>query len=253
MKDRLINRFEFPKKSIVNRILAKDIIVGSGQLTPKEKEYLISEIERVYILAVLNERSTNIPALKTEQYLYEEILCLFVQLRASTKTEQLIKLFHLIFPNPVFLIIGLPEKKLILSTCHKRLNLQDDSKVVREEIKSTEPFHLENDVGYNKLVDSTVFSKLPFSDLYQSYNWIHNNIGLSRAIQYIDRFPRPEIDREKMIQGLDNVEDLCNAILAFKREQKRAIEFNKKMDWHMKIKRKEQQMKKEIDVLKEMN
>lgn len=253
MKDELIKRFEFPRKSIVNKILAKDTIVQSGGLTSKEKDYLTSEIERIYILAVLNEQSTNISTFKSEQYRYEEILCLYVQLRSTTKVEQLIKLFHAIFPNPVFLIIGLPGEKLILSTCHKRLNLQDDSKVVSELIKSTEPFNLTDGDGYEKLLDATVFSKLPFSDLYKRYDWIHNNIQLSHSIQFVGTYPESTVNRAKILQSINFIEDLENEIIGYAREQKKAIEFNEKMAWHMKLKRKEQQMKKELDVLKEMN
>ena len=68
----------------------------------------------------------------------------------NVKNGKVIKLFHSIFPNPVFLIIGLPDKRLILSTCHKRLNLQDESKVVREQIKSTESFGVTEEIEYGK-------------------------------------------------------------------------------------------------------
>lgn len=252
MKDQLIKRFEFPKKSIINKILAKDIIAQSGELTPKEKDYLTSEIERIYILSILNEQSMNIPAFRSEQYRYEEILCLYVQLRSTTKVEQLIKLFHAIFPNPVFLMIGLPEEKLILSTCHKRLNLHDESKVVNEQIQSTDPFDLTGG-EYDKLLDSTIFSKLPFTNLHKLYDWMHNNIRLSYAVGFVGTYPESTIDREQALRSLEILEDLNNEIKVLEIEQKKAIEFNQKMEWHMKIKRIELQMKKEIEVLKEIN
>lgn len=251
MKDGIIRRLAFPESAVVNKILAKDTIVQTGGLTAKEKDYLTSEIERVYILAILNEQGANIPAFRSNQHRYEEILCLYVQLRSTTKAEQLMKLFHKIFPNPVFLIIGLPEKEIILSTCHKRLNLQDNEKVVNEEVKTTEPFRLINEEAYEEFINEMAFNKMPFSDLYKRYDWMHNNIQLARAVPYIGVYPESTENREEMVQSLNFIEELEIEIGKFLREQKKAIEFNEKMDWHMKIKRKEQQLKKEIEGLKE--
>lgn len=251
MKDELIRRLAFPKKALVNKILAKDTIAQSAGLTAKEKDYLTSEIERIYILAIINEDSTNIPAFRSDQHRYEEILCLYVQLRSTTKAEQLIKLFHKIFPNPVFLIIGLPENKLIFSTCHKRLNLQDSEKVVSEEIKTTDSFRFIKEDAYENFINKMTFNQMPFTDLYKRYDWMHNNIQLSRAVPYIGVYPGSTENREEMVQSLNFIEELEIEIHKFTRAQKKAIEFNEKMDWHMKIKRKEQQMKKEIDGLKE--
>lgn len=248
MKDELIECLGFPKKSIVNRILAKNIITQSADLSSKEKEYLTNEIERIYILASLNEPSTNIPEFKTEQYRYEEIICLYVQLRSRAKTEQLKRMFHAIFPNPVLLIFESPENELMISACHKRLNLQDTSKVVDEQIKSTFWFRIENE--FEKFISSINYRKLSFIDLFQLYNSYQSNIRLTKSIQYIGIFPEEVSNTELLINHLDKIEQLDDLIEILRKEQKKAIEFNEKMDWHMKMKIEEQKKIKEITTLK---
>lgn len=252
LKDELIKRLNFPAKSVVNRILAKEIITQSGDLTPKEKDYFVSEIERVYVLSVLNEQSTNISVFKTELYRYEEVICLFVQLRSSQRTEQLIKLFHGIFPNPVLLIFHSPESELLFSTSHKRLNQQDDSKVLDDKIHSTDWFKLSVQQEYNQFLDSMNFSNLPFSDLYKLYKSMDDNIQLTKAIKQIAVFPDPSKNKETILRKLGIIDELQYSILSFLKNKKKAIEFNEKMEWHIKIKKVEKQLETEKEELKEL-
>lgn len=244
MKDELMECLDFPKKSIVNRILAKNIIAQSADLSPKEKEYLTNEIERVYILASLNEPSTNIPVFKSEQYRYEEILCLYVQLRSTTKLEHLKKMFHAIFPNPVLLVFESPDNKLMISTCHKRLNLQDISKVVDEQIKSTDWFHIEKE--FEKFIRSITYRQLSFIDLFQLYDSYHSHIRLTKCVQYMDNYPKEVSSLDELLNHLDLIEQVDHSIELLKKQQKKAIEFNEKMEWHMKIKREEKRERKKL-------
>lgn len=251
LKDELIKRLNFPVKSVVNRILAKDIISRSGDLTPKEKDYLVSDIERVYVLSVLNAQSTNIPAFISKLYRYEEVICLFIQLKSSQRTEQLLKLFHGTFPNPVLLIFHTSKEELLFSTSHKRLNQQDESKVLEDKIHSTAWFDL-SEVGYNQFLNFLIFTNLPSNDLYDFYKSMDDNIQLTKTIEQIGAFPDSSCNKKEILLKLSRIDELQFSILSFVKNKKKAIEFNEKMEWHIKIKNIEKQLKIEKEELKEL-
>ncbi|WP_241535912.1 DUF4391 domain-containing protein [Indiicoccus explosivorum] len=246
----LLEKLGYPKKSIVNRILAKDRIVQSGELTQSEKDYLTSEIDRVYILAVLNESSTNVATYRSEQYRYEEILCLYVQLREKQKVDQLKKLFHRIFPNPVFLIFASFEGELMMSTCTKRLNLQNDLKVISDKVVSTGWFTFAADSEYSKLLNSLNFVKQPLANLHELYKHMDSKLRVSKAIDVVGTYPTSGTNQEEVLQLIERIEKLNVSIETLEKEQKKAIEFNEKMEWHMKIKQNEQEAEKEIERLR---
>ena len=250
MKDELIERLGFPKKSVVNRILAKNVISQSADLTSRENERLTTDIERIYILATMNEASTNIGAYHSEHYLYEEIVCLHVLLRSKEKVNQFLKLFHTMIPNPVWLILESPEQEYLFSTCHKRLNQQDETKVVVEEIVSTDWFELQGE--YERMMEELYYKTLPSVDLLQFYQGIEVILLLSKSIHYAGKFPEDRQNSKEIVERLYRIKASEQELETMKREQNKTLEFNERLGWHMKMKQVEKNFENEMKKLKEM-
>ncbi|WP_242280164.1 DUF4391 domain-containing protein [Bacillus cereus group sp. BfR-BA-01428] len=253
MREWIINRLEIPARTVLNRKIPKKAFFTQADFSTSEKEMFTSQVEGIYLLNVMNQQSTNIPIYQDDEFHYSEVVWIYVELRTLKNINRIIDAVHKSIPNPVVLIMGSSEGQILLSTCHKRLNKNDQSKVVVEQPIITNWFNPKGkDTAYSKLLNVLVVSNLSFENLHSIYEDVHQWIRCEELIQLIGTMPVSSDKREEAVNMLSNVQKRRKEVEQLQQNQKGQLDFGAKMDIHMKIKRQEQQINTQLQQIKEL-
>ncbi|KON87947.1 hypothetical protein AF332_14675 [Sporosarcina globispora] len=253
MREWLINRLEIPPRTVLNRKIPKKAFFTQADLSTSEKEMFTAQVEGTYLLSVMNQQSTNIPIYQDEEFHYAEVVWIYVELRLTKNINRIIGAVHKSIPNPVVLIIGSSECRVLLSTSHKRLNKNDKTRVVAEQPTITDWFKpMEADTAYSKLLNALVVSNLSFESLHSIYDDIYQWIRCEEMIQLVGAIPTSSDKREEAINILNNVQKYRKEVEQLQQDQKGQLDFGAKMDLHMKMKIKEQEINSQLQQIKEL-
>lgn len=252
MREWLINRLEIPPRAVLNRKIPKKTFFTQADLSTSEKDIFTSQVEGIYLLSVMNQQSTNIPVYQTDEFHYAEVIWIYVKLRDAKNINRIISAVHKFIPNPVILIIESSNGEILLSTCHKRLNKNDLTKVVAEQPTITAWFQpMEEDGSYTKLLNALIISSLSFENLYSIYDDINRWLKCEEVISLVGSIPNNTENREKVVKILSNIQEQQKEVKQLQQEQKGKLDFGTKMDLHMKIKWQEQKINEQIQQIKE--
>lgn len=109
----------------------------------KDKKLLESHIAKIYLSAILDENSTHIRSYVDDEFVYESIYVLNIELKKDDNLAEVNRLIHSTFPNPTIIVYSLRDKSII-STALKRVNKLDKTKTVIENIVISEVTYSNN-------------------------------------------------------------------------------------------------------------
>lgn len=239
------------KLSALNKKLDKKSFYDFADLNKKEKDIITKYIERMELAYLLTPTTINIQLFINEEYPYEGVMFITVQLREATTDKQVAfieEIIHGALPNPVVIVFHLYETVLV-STCMKRLNKIDKASVVLGEINRTSwlNFGIENELTkeFIKAIHLTNISFVNFFEFYKEFDLA------VQAVQHADVVGKFQIVKDKqqneeqkwLIHEISRIEQEINKLkIAIKKES----QFNKKVEFNVKI----QQLTKEVSEIK---
>lgn len=244
----IIKYFNLPKKSQINqRITIKEFI---EQLEPKAKEKRIisSSIKTIYLKAVLNADTIRINEYISEDYLYQAIYIIEVELKTNKNLTTVIERLHYVFPNPVILVFNYNNKHII-SLAPKRINKIEKDKSVVIDIFNTNEFQLDNE--HKQFLKNLDIENIEENNLKSFYEELTNIVYSEKLIEILNEYPKQLIDKEKLKFILKEIEAETSKLNKFKDEYKQKSMMSSKMDAHMKIVKQEEKLRKYIKNLKE--
>src|SRR5699024_4395341 len=205
MRDLIIQELELPRAVIVNNHIPKKSFYENAEMTKSEIDLFTSDIEGVYLLAVMTPNHLNVPPCETEEYRYSEVFWIYVNLRDTKHIQRIVEIIHKTIPNPVVLVLSNKHKEIALSTAHKRLNKQDDTKIVTQDQNLTHWFS-NNPVErtYDYLLDNITVEKLASKDLFEFYADINKWVKVEQVISYTGTLPEKE-HRDNVIDQLNKI------------------------------------------------
>ncbi|PJK17192.1 hypothetical protein CQS04_08585 [Chryseomicrobium excrementi] len=253
MREWLINRLQIPQRTVLNRKIPKKAFFTQTDLSTTEKELFTSDIEGMHLISVMNQQSMNIPSFQDDEFNYSEVVWIYVDLRITKNINKIASAIHKAIPNPVVLVAGSSEGRILLSTSHKRLNKNDKAKVVVDQTAITDWFNpREENTAYSNLLNALIVSNLSFENLHSFYEDIHLWIICEELIQLIGTIPTNSVKREEVVNILINVQKHCKDVEQLQLEQKGQIDFGNKMELHIKIKQQEQQINLHLQQIREL-
>ena len=175
MQKRHNDILKLPPKCLLERRLTKAFFLRNFSLTAAEKKTLNNTIISMQWLASLKPSTSNIPAVKTALYSYEEIQVFTVQIKEADfekKYKNIAQLLHKYIPYQIFLILE-ADNRMIYVGSDKRINQADHSKRTIESYSYTPIIN----TLYKREVEEGFFQALQFGALdkstlettYQSY------------------------------------------------------------------------------------
>lgn len=225
--------------------IAFNQIFKAFSLTVKEQKEISNNVDKIYLIGEVNSRNCNYYAVNNDEYVYETIQYIYIELNKKDNIEWLDETFHRIFPNPIIIIYTINEE-LSYSTSLKRLNKIENNKIVIENIYNT-TFNIQ-DYFYNKIKD--IMNNKKIIDLFDLYKQIDDMVYLQMLYQTTNKFDY-NISIERIKELYQEIEKLKkenrNLNIVYNQEKNQA----KRMDLYMKMKINNQKIEnkiKEIEV-----
>ena len=237
----------------LNKKLDKKMFYDFADLNKKEKDAITKHIERMELAYLLTPTTINIHPFINEEYHYEGVMFITVQLREEATQKQIAvidEVIHGALPNPAVIVFNLKDNVLI-STCMKRLNKVDKSSVVLEKINRTIWVSLCNqneDEAVNGFIQSIHLTKINFTNFYEFYKDIDLAVQALQNINIVGSFRvvKNEQQHEQQQLVIQQISGLEQEITKLKAAIKKETQFNKKVEFNVKI----QQLTKKIAELK---
>lgn len=241
---------DLPKKSVVNKKMPKNQF--QKIIEKKYFDILISDVEAIYIYSVLNKATTNIMPLQNDEYNISEIMILNIELRNKNNVKNIRKIFHNVIPNPIILVLSY-EDSIDLSLAMKRLNKNDNMKVIMDDIYSSDFINLEELKDYeSKFLELTKITNQPQINLYELYKSIENHIVATKLFGYGGNYIADSDSIENVLELIEKYEVIDKEIQVYEKNRKAESNFGRQMEWHVKIKKAEKKLEYVKQKMKEL-
>lgn len=235
----------------LNRKLDKKIFYDFADLNKQEKGIITKYIERIELTYLLTAGTINIQPFITDEYHYEGIMVVTVQVREEATEKQIAvieEIIHGTLPNPVLLTFQQGEY-IIISTCMKRLNKVDKSNVVMGDIHHTSWIRSGGEKGaFEEFVQSVHVTNISFANFFAFYKEMDQAVQALWHVSIVGRFQmvKDEQQREEQQRMIKEIIRLEQEIRQLKASMKKESQFNKKVEYTIQI----QQVTKKMDELK---
>lgn len=194
------------------------------QLNSNQKKILLEQIfsRGIQILAVINEKNTNIPKYEDENVRFDAISFLMIKVKNLKKSVQIYKIFALIMPMPlIILFYDNKQTNWVFGLHEKRKDLTLSLKKTFEIGEELNLEHVESKLDFNCL------DKTNLKIFYLS--WLEALLSLELEKCY---GIKKKITVEDNI--LEKLKKLDSQIFTFSKNAKKEKQMNLSIEWSMK-------------------
>lgn len=240
--------FGLPERLLLGQKMTKVFFQDNYDLSSKEKKFLSNEVIRMEILGQISPANANIPLVKNEQFVYEEVFVMQSTLRTLEGNEQqIIELFQKFIPYQIVLIAE-DENGFIINTCDKRVNLNDKSKRTIEGYFTTpylsKLYKNEVTTAFFSALDYKLLDKTNLETLYKSYNRaVVQYQTASLTGNYTIRTQQRTEDDMRLLMHIEGIE---KDITSLSSQLKKSSQLSDKVNLNVRI----QNRRKEIENIK---
>jgi len=238
--------------SPLNRKLDKKVFYEHADVNKKGKDAITKYIQRMELAYLLTPSTVNIQPFKNDEYHFEGIMFITVFLRDEI-TDKIVSIIedviHSALPNPAVLIFDW-EDEIQISTSMKRLSKSDKTSIVLGDIHRSDWLTLQENNNhiqqFFKEIHLTNVRFTNFFDFYQDYDIAVEalqNLKITGQFQ-IAESPEGYKKQQDMIREIQQLEQEIAKIRA---KMKKETQFNKKVEYNLKI----QKLTQETATLKE--
>jgi hypothetical protein len=236
----------------LNKKLDKKMFYDFADLNKKEKDYITKYVERIELSYLLTPSTINIQPFINEEYHYEGVMFITIQLREEAKDNHLPIIGEIIqgaLPNPVVMVFE-KQERIQVSTCLKRLNKVDSSQVVLEQAHYTPwiDLHVHNET-VEKFLSAVHITSISFYNFFEFYKEFDLAVQALQQVYITGTFHviKDEEQHEKQQQLIQQIQQFEAEITKWKNKIKKETQFNRKVEYNMKI----QQLTKQVEQLKQ--
>lgn len=242
MGEEYIKLFNAPGECCEGGRIAKKLFYEEGNLTVSDKELFTSNIEKVILEYMFTEDRLNIKTYSSDEIECEEIAVIRVVLQEDKKYKRVCEIIQRAIPYSIIIICEY-ETKIMFNVANKRINKNDEGRNTIDEMLFTEWINIdvksEND---KKLLQGLNIKGWSYIDLYKFYNSFVDKVKLFNASKYtgnIDELSQLDVGEVKKIT--DKIEKSGLEIASLRNSLKKEVQFNRKMELNIKIKKIEEQ------------
>ena len=177
----LIAALDLPPDSLVDRRIAKTLLIEHGAPTAADKRRITDGIDACRWVATLKPSTIAVPDYRDAVREYGEINVMAVTLRPEASSERLLELLHRAVPYPLVLVHE--GNSVGLSLAHVRQSQGETGKTVLDgNLVAAATDVLPDDVRWQAFDDAMALRKQPRSNLYALYQgWIDTVLALHAA------------------------------------------------------------------------
>lgn len=241
-----------PDRLLLNKRLTKAFFLKNFELSASEKKVLNQTITNMEWLASIKPTTANIPAVKNDTWVYEEVQVMTCTINSlEVNSEACIALFQKFIPYQMLLVIE-DENDFIVNTCDKRVNQNDKSKRTIEGYFTTPLLSklYKNEVAnaFFSALDYKQVDKTNLETLYKSYN--RAVVQYQTASLTGNYTIRTQQRTEEDMQLLLEIENIEKEITSLSSQLKKSTQLSDKVNLNVQIQNKRKDIENIKDKLK---
>ncbi len=204
MKKTLLEKLNIPLTCKINRKLFKKQFIENFSLNANEKKIISEDVENITLEYLLNKDKINIAPFNDEENDYSEIAFIRVELLSIKRLKKLSNIIQYI-PYPLIVVFA-DENNICVNISPKRINKNDNSKLVVEESYFTQWINLDNSGKIEQeFLESLEIKNHPFTNFFEFYNSYINLVLAFNASQYSGALVQSE-DTKELLSEIQEVE-----------------------------------------------
>lgn len=244
------NILNIPERSILAKKLTKAFFLKNFDLSTSEKKLLNNSIQNMEWLASIKSTNANIPIVKNDNYVYEEIqiiICTITDNKLSELAEKCIVLLQKYIPYQMIVIVE-DTTHFVINTCDKRINLNDSSKRTIENYSTTTILSklYKNEIisSFYSALDFSVLDKTNMETTYKSYIQAIVQFQTASITGSFSRRSHSRTEEDMVL--LANIETIEKEVLRLSNQIKKETQLNNRVSLNIEI----QNQRKEIEKIK---
>lgn len=250
MKSELYEYMNLREECRLDKTIFKKMFYENAVMNSSDKEIFKNHIEKITLKYSLKEEVLNVPKYNDEEFNYDEIEIIEVNLIDDSKYSKICEIIQKTIPYPMVLALTLNEK-ILINTAYKRVNKNDGEKNNVEKHVYSRWIDL-NEMNKNEqeFMKSIDINNLSFNNMYKLYVSFVEKIDILNLseiagdFKLLEKWDIEEINKiQSQINNIDVQLDKLNT--GIKNEE----QFNKRVDINIKIKKLELKRTKLIDRL----
>jgi len=234
---------QYEKKSKLD----KKMFYAQDDFNKSAEKKFVKYIESLHLIAVISEKTTNIPKVMNEDYRYEDIYVIHVDLKTEWAELELSKIIHSIIPNPVLIAYSYGTTYWF-SVSKKRRSKADRSKQVAEW-DAFVPLSSPDEIS--DYLQDMKYSQQSMMDQMRFYLWRCDATAVQSLVSnsMIDAYMSPPRHRDQFEKTYLHILELHSQIYIKQQEYKQQVTEWDKADIHMQIVALKKQQQQHIDTL----
>jgi hypothetical protein len=238
MTEPIYKYLALPEACYLGKRVFKNLFLKNAQLGATDKKAFDQDVDSILWQYTLKPATVPIPPCRDDQREYLEVAVLQANLQHVTRHQRIAEAIHRAIPYPLLLVLAC-ESRVAISVANKRFSQSDKSKIVAEELFSTEWLNPDSPTAVeNDFLVSLNFKALPQTNLYTLYNgWIDRLIGLQCARfsgQY--KLGPPGAVWKIRRDQLAKCQQIEQNIAELRSQLKSETQFNRQVELNMRIK-----------------
>lgn len=246
---------QLPERCLVNKRITKAFYLRNFRLASAEKKLLNTTINNINWLASIKPTNANIPMVKKEDQLFEEIQvisCNVSNNQLDSNVKKYIEFIQKYIPYEVLLIIE-DNSHFILNVCNKRVNQNDTNKRIIEDYFTSPSL---SKLYKNKLSTSfykaLAFNGLDKTNLESVYKNYTQAIIQYKAASITGNYnKRTQKRTEQDMANLLAIENIEKEIISISSQLKKERQLNNRITLNVAIQKKRQEIENIKNLLNE--
>ena len=244
------NIFNIPERSILDKKLTKAFFLKNFDLSATEKKLLNNSIQSMDWMASIKPIIANIPAVKNDNYAYEEIqiiVCTITDNKLTELADKCIVLLQKYIPYQLIVIVE-DTTHFVINACDKRINLNDSSKRTIDNYNTTTAFSklYKNEIitSFFDALDFSILDKTNLETTYKSYIQAIVQFQTASITGSFNKRSHSRTEEDMML--LANIETIEKEVVRLSNQIKKETQLNNRVSLNIEI----QNQRKEIEKIK---
>lgn len=235
--DQLFEITKLPIKSKQRSNIPKNAIYPQLKKT-EDKDLIQDSVQSIYLLAILNEQTTNLAVYESDTEYFNEIFFIHLHMREKAKEEKIFNLLTHIFPYPVVVVFNFEEYSTIHTGKYDKRLINGVPSVKVTKTYSSKKY---SEQEMNQLFERINLNQLTQRNFKELYLWIQENI-LGDTLN----FGAQENSKPVILSAdeRDEINQLEKDIDRLRKEIKRETQINKIIPLQYQLNNKKNQLEK---------
>lgn len=218
--DQLFEITKLPVKSKQRSNIPKNAIYPQLKKT-EDKDLIKDSVQSIYLLAILNEQTTNLAVYESDTEYFNEVFFIHVHMREKAKEKKVFNLLTHIFPYPIIVVFNFEEYSTIHTGKYDKRLINGVPSVKVTKTYSSKKY---SEQEMNQLFERINLNQITQRNFKELYLWIQENVlGDTLSIKNEDTNEPVLLSAD----ARDEINQLEKDIERLKKEVKREDQINK--------------------------